>query len=93
MGEGRSKRNGFWARIRFLAEPVLSGGEGDGAPSKADPKLPSGTAIILFADIANSTGLTEELGDAAFREKARALDTALREAISAVAALRSRASY
>ncbi len=42
----------------------------------------SGTAVILFADIANSTGLTEELGDAAFREKARALDTALREAIS-----------
>ena len=44
--------------------------------------LPSGTAIILFADIANSTGLTEELGDAAFREKARSLDTALRDAIS-----------
>jgi class 3 adenylate cyclase/pimeloyl-ACP methyl ester carboxylesterase len=43
----------------------------------------SGTAIILFADIANSTGLTEELGDAAFREKARALDAALRGAISA----------
>ncbi len=41
----------------------------------------SGTAIILFADIANSTALTEELGDAAFREKARELDTALREAI------------
>ncbi len=43
----------------------------------------SGTAIILFADIANSTSLTEELGDSAFREKARALDTALRDAISA----------
>ena len=38
--------------------------------------------VILFADIANSTGLTEELGDAAFREKARALDIALRDAIS-----------
>ena len=49
----------------------------------ADAPLPQGTAIILFADIANSTGLTEELGDAAFREKARALDTALRDAISA----------
>jgi class 3 adenylate cyclase len=47
-----------------------------------EPAAPSGTAIILFADIANSTGLTEELGDAAFREKARALDTALRDAIS-----------
>src|SRR3990172_4496731 len=36
--------------------------------------LPSGTAIILFADIADSTALTERLGDAAFREKARDLD-------------------
>lgn len=50
--------------------------------SLRDTAPPSSTAIILFADIANSTGLTEELGDAAFREKARALDTALREAIS-----------
>ncbi len=55
--------------------------EGDDAHDV--PQVPSGTAIILFADIANSTGLTEELGDAAFREKARALDTALRDAISA----------
>jgi adenylate cyclase len=45
--------------------------------------LPSGTAVILFADIADSTALTERLGDAAFREKARALDDALRKAISA----------
>ena len=43
---------------------------------------PSGTAIILFADIADSTALTERLGDAAFREKARELDDALRSAIS-----------
>ncbi len=54
--------------------------EGDDA--SAEPNVPSGTSIILFADIANSTGLTEELGDAAFREKARELDSALREAIS-----------
>jgi class 3 adenylate cyclase len=43
---------------------------------------PSGTAVILFADIADSTALTERLGDAAFREKARALDEALRRAIT-----------
>ncbi len=41
-----------------------------------------GTAIILFADIADSTALTERLGDAAFREKARKLDEALRRAIT-----------
>jgi len=45
------------------------------------PALPSGTAIILFADIADSTGLTERLGDAAFRAKARELDGALRTVI------------
>ncbi len=41
----------------------------------------SGTAIILFADIVDSTALTERLGDTAFREKARALDDALRIAV------------
>ena len=43
--------------------------------------LPSGTAIILFADIVDSTALTEELGDSAFRGKARELDEALRSII------------
>jgi class 3 adenylate cyclase len=38
-------------------------------------------SAILFADIADSTALTESLGDAAFREKARELDGALRSAI------------
>src|SRR5437667_5937651 len=41
----------------------------------------SGTAIILFADIADSTAITERLGDGAFRAKARDLDSALRAAI------------
>ncbi len=43
------------------------------------PELPSGTAIILFADIVDSTALTERLGDAAFRDKARDLDATLRD--------------
>ena len=43
----------------------------------------SDTAIILFADIVDSTALTERLGDAAFREKARGLDGAMRAAIRA----------
>ena len=42
---------------------------------------PAGTAIILFADIVDSTALTERLGDDTFREKARGLDEALRAAI------------
>ncbi len=43
--------------------------------------IPGGTAIILFADIADSTGLTERMGDAAFRQKARDLDVSLRAII------------
>jgi class 3 adenylate cyclase len=37
--------------------------------------------VIMFADIVDSTALTERLGDAAFREKARDLDAALRAII------------
>jgi len=49
-----------------------------------DESLPSGTAIILFADIVESTALTEKLGDRAFRQKARELDEALRSIIRKV---------
>jgi class 3 adenylate cyclase/pimeloyl-ACP methyl ester carboxylesterase len=42
---------------------------------------PSGTAIILVADIADHTAHTVQIGDAAFREKARPLDEALRSAV------------
>jgi len=50
--------------------------EGQGAAAK--PELPEGMAVILFADIVESTALTEQLGDTAFRAKARELDGALR---------------
>jgi class 3 adenylate cyclase len=39
------------------------------------------TALILFADIVDSTALTERLGDAAFRSAARRLDDRMRTAI------------
>ncbi len=48
--------------------------DGLGAPT-------SGLTAILFADIADSTALTERLGDAAFRAKARELDGVLRTVI------------
>jgi class 3 adenylate cyclase len=44
-------------------------------------QVPSGTAVILFADIADSTALTERLGDASFRAKARELGVTLRALI------------
>src|SRR3990170_2003301 len=51
-------------------------GEGE-APTRPAAE-PPGTASILFADIVDSAALTERLGDAAFRARARELDTALR---------------
>ena len=47
----------------------------------ASVSIPAGTAIILFADVVDSTGLTERMGDAAFRAKSRDLDTKLRAVI------------
>jgi class 3 adenylate cyclase len=58
---------------RFLAD--------SGALVPRPAIVPTGTAIILFTDIADSTGLTERLGDAAFRTAARALDEQKRAAI------------
>jgi len=40
-----------------------------------------GMTAVLFADIVDSTALTERLDDAAFRDKARDLDAALRAVI------------
>jgi class 3 adenylate cyclase len=74
--------------VREVADGQRLGGEllaffaGDAAPRVATSPV-SGTAIILFADIADSTALTERLGDSGFRDRARALDEALRAAIRA----------
>ena len=51
-------------------------------PLEEPAALAPGTAIILFLDIADSTALTTKLGDAAYREKERELDIALRAAIT-----------
>jgi class 3 adenylate cyclase len=65
-----------WTRAgrEFLEELDPSG-------ESQPPGIPSGTAVILFADIADSTALTERLGDAAFRAKARELGGSLRALI------------
>ncbi len=52
------------------------------APDDTSP-LPEGMTVILFADVVDSTALTEGLGDAPFRERARNLDVAMRAAIRA----------
>lgn len=47
----------------------------------ASREAPHTTLTILFTDIVDSASLTEKFGDAAFRERARQLDEALRAAI------------
>src|SRR5207247_9285262 len=67
-----------YAQLPSLIYEFLREGE---ASSPAAAALPSGMTAILFADIADSTALTERLGDTAFRAKARDLDGTLRGAI------------
>jgi class 3 adenylate cyclase len=62
-----------------IIEPFLEAG--DETQRVPGPVL-GGTTIILFADIVDSTSLTERMGDVAFRERARALDDALRAVIA-----------
>jgi class 3 adenylate cyclase len=61
-----------------LIGPVLEffGRDGGGTSTQ-----PSGTAVILFVDIADSTALTERLGDARFRDASKTLDERLRGAV------------
>jgi class 3 adenylate cyclase len=42
----------------------------------------TGTTVILYADIVDSTALTERIGNEPFRERSRALDQALRATVA-----------
>ena len=70
---------GDMEEVARAIDVFLGTAEPEGAP--VPHALPHGMAVILFADIVESTALTEELGDAAFRDKARELDTSLRAVI------------
>ncbi len=63
------------------AAPVIEEFLSEGEEAAPAAELPEGMAVILFTDIVESTALTEEMGDAAFRAKARELDTSLRSII------------
>lgn len=72
------------AELVTTDDPMRAIGDFLGLEAQARPESsPSGTAIILFADIVDSTALTERLGDDAFRNKARSLDEAMRSSIHA----------
>ena len=66
---------GDWQSVLGAIEDFLDG------KRSSSPELPPGTAIIGFFDIADSTALTESLGDSAFRQLARELDGILRTLI------------
>jgi class 3 adenylate cyclase len=75
-GKGHLFCLGDYSKIHASVDALL----GDRVKVKLTA-LPSGMTAILFADIADSTALTERLGDASFRAKARDLDAALRTII------------
>jgi len=52
-----------------------------GVGAMAPTHLPSGTSVILFTDIVDSTPLTERMGDAAFRLLSRTVDERVRAAM------------
>jgi class 3 adenylate cyclase len=70
-------------------EPVASAVEDfllpGGASRQTDDRAPSAamTAVILFADIVDSTALSEQLGDTTFRERSRVLEERVRQRIVA----------
>jgi class 3 adenylate cyclase/pimeloyl-ACP methyl ester carboxylesterase len=71
-GPAGDHRDGVRAVLEFMGiDPACVGGAPRGE-----------AAVILFLDIVDSTALTESMGDAPFREKARALDTSLRAIIA-----------
>jgi class 3 adenylate cyclase len=64
-----------------LGEAICQFVRGDRIAPVRQDTMPEGTAIILFADIVDSTALTEQLGDAVFRDRASRLDGAMRTGI------------
>jgi len=54
------------------------------AESSREPAPLYRTAVILMTDVAESTRLTEELGDSAYRRHAKAIDEGVRRCVAAV---------
>ena len=72
---------GLWAGDVDAVLRAIDDFLGESEEAEARAELPEGMAVLLFADIAESTALTEQFGDAAFRAKARELDASLRGVI------------
>jgi class 3 adenylate cyclase len=70
-------------QMRDALTPFFTQGTDVAPAPRAAAGAPSTSAVILFIDIADSTALTERMGDATFRAASRALDERLRAAIRA----------
>jgi class 3 adenylate cyclase len=77
--DGRDRSSIAMVRA-FLGVPAAAGD--DTSSALRSGAYEASTAIILFLDIVDSTALTERMGNAAFRDRSRALDAALRAAIT-----------
>jgi class 3 adenylate cyclase len=77
LGRGENRGDRVSSVVRGFLRGVLAPPERETTRAS----LPSGTAIILFTDIADSTALTERMGDAAFRAASRRIDDHVRAAI------------
>ncbi len=71
--------------LKGIGEPqrLFAAGEAGKGKAEAQTSRPSGTVTILFTDVADSTPISERMGDVAFRAVSRDLDSALRAAIRA----------
>jgi class 3 adenylate cyclase len=71
-------------RLDLEADAARAAQLSGAAPERAvDPIAPSATSIILFTDVVDSTRLTEELGAAHYRARARQAERAIVGAITA----------
>jgi class 3 adenylate cyclase len=83
-GKGHLFCLGDYANILAAVDEFLGDRDGSARPPpvrETPAARASGTAVVLFTDIVDSTALTERLGDARFRDASRALDERLRTAI------------
>jgi class 3 adenylate cyclase len=91
----RRRSSDLRARAGTLVEELelwaLAGRAGVRPPLVAEPvrrsvttnvEVASGRSVVLFADISASTALTEELGDVAFRHRARRAEAVMRAAVA-----------
>jgi class 3 adenylate cyclase len=70
------------ARALYTGRDVELSEAAEAAPPSESAAPEAGMAVILFADIVDSTALSEQLGDAVFRDRSRTLEERVRARIA-----------